>query len=198
MPRCPRKRVAERSGGAGRFLGRPGPSPQVAATIFFQEALAMTSVFDARFGPRVYWLRPLVHGEVAVAREAPTGVLFVDASLQALRSTIGHLPLRLVRALPGNCLHPPDPETAHSSGPRIALGSGRIIRARWVLTWKLIPPEDLADAVEDARDNPKTVHTADGKRKAKARIALLGLEHPDAPQPPLPDDLSARLGARRS
>ena len=89
-------------------------SPQVAATIFFQGALAMTSVFDTRFGPRVYWLRPLVHGEVAVAREAPTGVLFVDASLQALRSTIGHLPLRLVRALPGNCLHPPDPETAHS------------------------------------------------------------------------------------
>ena len=63
-------------------------TPQVAATIFFQEALATTSVFDTRFGPRVYWLRPLVHGEVAVAREAPAGVLFVDASLQALRSTI--------------------------------------------------------------------------------------------------------------
>ena len=47
------------------------------------------------------------------------------------------------------------------------MSSGRIVRARWVLTWKLNPP-----------DNPKSVNQADGSRKAKARIVLLGYEHP--------------------
>ena len=61
---------------------------------------------------------------------------------------------------------------------REAMSSGKIIRARWVLTWKLNPPEDLEDARKDARDNPKSVNQADGSRKAKARIVLLGYEHP--------------------
>ena len=38
-----------------------------------------------------------------------------------------------------------------------AYGSGRILKARWVLTWKRIPPDT---------------------KKAKARIVLLGYQHP--------------------
>ena len=60
-----------------------------------------------------------------------------------------------------------------------ALGSGRILRARWVLTWKLVPPEDQHAALEDSKKNPETLHTRDGLRKAKARIVLLGFEHPE-------------------
>ena len=60
-----------------------------------------------------------------------------------------------------------------------ALGSGRVLRARWVLVWKLVPPEDRADAKKDAAENSKTVHTREGDRKAKARIVLLGYEHPE-------------------
>ena len=62
---------------------------------------------------------------------------------------------------------------------REALGSGRILRARWVLTWKLVPPEDQTTALEDSKNNPETLHTRDGLRKAKARIVLLGYEHPE-------------------
>ena len=61
---------------------------------------------------------------------------------------------------------------------REAMSSGRIVRARWVLTWKLNPPEDVEEAKKDAKNNPKSVNQADGSRKAKARIVLLGYEHP--------------------
>ena len=60
-----------------------------------------------------------------------------------------------------------------------APSSGRILRARWVLTWKLIPPEDRAAARQDGMTNPSTVHTKEGDKKAKARIVLLGYEHPE-------------------
>ena len=60
-----------------------------------------------------------------------------------------------------------------------ALGWGRILRARWVLTWKLIPPEDQQEARKDACSNKETVHTNGGLKKAKARIVLLGYEHPE-------------------
>eukprot|EP00438_Fugacium_kawagutii_P021819 Skav230869 [mRNA] locus=scaffold1335:307503:315465:- [translate_table: standard] len=60
-----------------------------------------------------------------------------------------------------------------------ALGSGRILRARWVLTWKLVPPEDREGAINDSKTNVNTLHTRDGLRKAKARIVLLGYEHPE-------------------
>ena len=66
---------------------------------------------------------------------------------------------------------------------RQAVDSGRIVKARWVLTWKLVPPEDQSEAKEDSRTNPKTVHTADGSKKAKARIVLLGFQHPSLLDP---------------
>ena len=62
---------------------------------------------------------------------------------------------------------------------REAMGSGRIVRARWVLTWKLVPPEDQDEARQDASTNPSSTHTSDGLKKAKARIVLLGFEHPE-------------------
>lgn len=60
---------------------------------------------------------------------------------------------------------------------RQAYGSKRIIRARWVLTWKPAPPDELADARREALEDKNTVVARDGTRKAKARIVLLGFEH---------------------
>ena len=61
---------------------------------------------------------------------------------------------------------------------REAYDSNRIVKARWVLTWKLVPPEDREAAKVDAMENPSTLHNRDGSRKAKARIVLLGFQHP--------------------
>ena len=54
----------------------------------------------------------------------------------------------------------------------------KIVRARWVLTWKPVPHADKAEALQDSQSNPLTLHTSDGSKKAKARIVLLGFEHP--------------------
>ncbi|CAE7462825.1 GIP [Symbiodinium sp. CCMP2592] len=62
---------------------------------------------------------------------------------------------------------------------REAYDSGRIMRARWVLTWKGVPPEDQDAALKDAKENPSTLHDSKGQRKAKARIVLLGFQHPN-------------------
>ena len=60
-----------------------------------------------------------------------------------------------------------------------AYNSQRIVKVRWVLTWKLVPPEDKKGAVEDAKTNPNTLHSKGGEKKAKARIVLLGFQHPN-------------------
>ena len=64
-----------------------------------------------------------------------------------------------------------------------AYSTNRIVRARWVLTWKLVPPEDQREARQDALENPETLHDRAGLRKAKARIVLLGFEHPSLLDP---------------
>ncbi|CAE7821609.1 GIP [Symbiodinium sp. CCMP2592] len=66
---------------------------------------------------------------------------------------------------------------------RQAVDSGRIVKARWVLTWKLVPPEDQQEAIQDSKTNDKSVHTPDGTKKAKARIVLLGFQHPSLLDP---------------
>ena len=66
---------------------------------------------------------------------------------------------------------------------REAYETKRIVKARWVLTWKLVPPEDQEEAKKDAATNTQTVHTKDGTRKAKARIVLLGFQHPNLLDP---------------
>ena len=71
----------------------------------------------------------------------------------------------------------------NSEEVREAFGQGRIMRARWVLTWKPTPPEDIKEAKEEAVANVKSTYTKDGLRKAKARVVLLGYEHPDLLRP---------------
>ena len=66
---------------------------------------------------------------------------------------------------------------------REAKHSGRILKSRWVLVWKSVPDESRGEALEDARSNPKTTHRKDGTKKAKARIVVLGYQHPDLLDP---------------
>ncbi|CAL1161233.1 unnamed protein product [Cladocopium goreaui] len=63
--------------------------------------------------------------------------------------------------------------------------SGRVLKSRWVLVWKSVPEESRAEALADARENENTVHSSDGTRKAKARIVVLGYQHPDLLDPSL-------------
>ena len=61
-----------------------------------------------------------------------------------------------------------------------ARDSGRLMRCRWVLTWKPTPEESLEEAKAEVVAKPNEItFTPDGKKKAKARIVLLGFEHPD-------------------
>ena len=49
-----------------------------------------------------------------------------------------------------------------------------------MLTWKPTPEESLDEARQEVSERPEsTTFTADARRKAKARIVLLGYEHPD-------------------
>ena len=59
-----------------------------------------------------------------------------------------------------------------------AYGSNRILKARRVLTWKGIAPDERDEALADRANNPKTVVNANATKKAKARIVLLGYQHP--------------------
>ena len=63
---------------------------------------------------------------------------------------------------------------------REARESGRVMKCRWVLTWKVIPEEERTEALMESRNNKLTTTTTrDGLKKAKARIVLLGYQHPD-------------------
>ncbi len=66
---------------------------------------------------------------------------------------------------------------------REAKHSGRILKSRWVLVWKSVPDESREEALDDARSNTKTTHRKDGTKKAKARIVVLGYQHPDLLDP---------------
>eukprot|EP00434_Breviolum_minutum_P027979 symbB.v1.2.024754.t1/scaffold2367.1/size81165/7 len=59
-----------------------------------------------------------------------------------------------------------------------AYSSNRILKARWVLTWKSIPPDEKEETVEDRQQNPKTTVNQQATKKAKARIVLLGYQRP--------------------
>ena len=61
-----------------------------------------------------------------------------------------------------------------------ARNSGRLMRCSWVLTWKPTPEESMPEALQELQTKPQeTTLTSDGRKKAKARIVLLGFEHPD-------------------
>ena len=119
--------------------------------------------------PVAYMVKKMRDAEVSLAKLAPRDRLpFVQAKAKEVDSFIKNEAVR-------RCLD--------SNEIRKAYDSKRIVRARWVLTWKLTPPEDLDEARRDAVENPKTVFNADGTRKAKARIVLLGFEHPSLLDP---------------
>lgn len=59
-----------------------------------------------------------------------------------------------------------------------AYSTGRILKARWVLTWKAVAPDEKTAAEEDRDKNPDSVVNATATKKAKARIVLLGYQHP--------------------
>ena len=59
-----------------------------------------------------------------------------------------------------------------------ARNSGRLMRCRWVLKWKPTPDKSMPEALQELQTKPQeTTLTSDGRKKAKARILLLGLEH---------------------
>ena len=62
-----------------------------------------------------------------------------------------------------------------------SLRSGRLMRCRWVLTWKVIPENEQAAARQKRASEVAegTTIQEDGSRKAKARIVLIGFQHPD-------------------
>ena len=57
--------------------------------------------------------------------------------------------------------------------------SGRVMKCRWVLTWKPIPEEERDEARQELATKPETTIDDTATRKAKARIVLLGYQHPD-------------------
>ena len=66
---------------------------------------------------------------------------------------------------------------------RQAYSTNRIVKARWVLTWKAVPPEDRDEAGRDQLENPQTLHGRDGAVKAKVRIVWLGFQRPNLLDP---------------
>ena len=67
---------------------------------------------------------------------------------------------------------------------RQAFDSKRIVQARWVLTWKNIPPEERDEVLDEIRAKPdSTTARPDASKKAKARIVLLGFQHPSLLEP---------------
>ena len=68
---------------------------------------------------------------------------------------------------------------ADADEEKAARDSGRIMKCRWVLTWKPIPEEEWAEAQQELATKKDTTIDASATKKAKARIVLLGYQHPD-------------------
>ena len=114
--------------------------------------------------PEAFMVKKMNNSEVSLGRlNAADKALFERAKSKEVSSFIRNQAVR-------QCLN--DEEVQQ------AWGSGRILKARWILTWKSVSPDEAEEAKADARDNPQTVCRADGKKRAKARIVLLGYQHP--------------------
>ncbi|OLQ00692.1 hypothetical protein AK812_SmicGene16628 [Symbiodinium microadriaticum] len=119
--------------------------------------------------PVLYMVKKMRDSEVSLSKlSAAEKELFARAKTKEVDSFLKHEAVR-------KCLD--DKEISK------AFESRRIVRSRWVLTWKPTPQEELYDAQKDAAENPKSVFTKDGSKKAKARIVLLGFEHPSLLDP---------------
>ena len=118
--------------------------------------------------PVLYLVKKMRDSEVNIIRLPPRErELFVRAKMKEVGSFISNEAVR-------RCLDNEEVKKAYDTQ--------RIVRARWVLTWKPVPPEDREQALEDAQ-RPNTLHTPDGQRKAKALIVLLGFQHPSLLDP---------------
>ena len=115
--------------------------------------------------PVSYLVKKLNSSEVKLERlSAADRELFHRAKLKEVNSFLKNAAVRA-------CLN--DQET------REAYTSGRILKARWVLTWKPIPPDELQEAKRERALHPDaTVLNESATAKAKARVVLLGYQHP--------------------
>ena len=119
--------------------------------------------------PTLYLVKKMKDSEVVLARLSDAErALFSRAKAKEVDSFIRNEAVR-------KCENQAEIEAAY--------GSNRIVKARWVLTWKLVPPEDQKEARIDAKQNAQTLHNATGTKKAKARIVLLGFQHPNLLDP---------------
>ncbi|CAK9112453.1 unnamed protein product [Durusdinium trenchii] len=116
--------------------------------------------------PSLFLAQKLRDCEVRLEKLSPAHrELFVRAKSKEVNSFLTNVAVR-------RCL---DSHEEHE-----AWDSGRIMRCRWVLTWKPTPEESMEEALQEVASKPdSTTLTSDGKKKAKARIVLLGFEHPD-------------------
>ena len=114
--------------------------------------------------PVLYLVRKLNSSEVSLKNLTPAErELFARAKGKEVNSFLKNAAVR-------KCID--DKEVSE------AFGSGRILKARWVLTWKNVAPDERHDALKDLSENKNTVVNADATKKAKARIVLLGFQHP--------------------
>ncbi|CAE7581414.1 Smyd3, partial [Symbiodinium sp. CCMP2456] len=119
--------------------------------------------------PVAYLVKKMKDSEVVLSRLSPEDrKLFTRAKAKEVESFLRNEAVR-------KCLDDTEVKRAYESG--------RIVKARWVLTWKLVPPEDQEEAQRDHQSNENTMHTKDGLRNAKARIVLLGFQHPNLLDP---------------
>ena len=119
--------------------------------------------------PVLFLVKKMKDSEVSVSKLSDAErKLFVHAKAKEIDSFIKNEAVR-------KCLNNQEVKTAYESG--------RIVKARWVLTWKLIPSEEREEALQDRNTNPKSVVDSRGARKAKARIVLLGFQHPNLLDP---------------
>ena len=125
---------------------------------------------DFLHNPTSYLVKKLNNSEVVLKNlSASDKELFARAKAKEVDSFLRNQAVR-------KCLS--------SEEVRRAFDSKRIVHARWVLTWKNIPPEERDEILQEVRDKPGTTTArSDGSRKAKARIVLLGFQHPSLLDP---------------
>ena len=109
-------------------------------------------------------MKKLNNAEVSLKNlSAADRVLFERAKAKEVSSFLKHAAVR-------RCLNDEEVKTA--------FGSGRILKSRRVLTWKAVPPDEKEEAMKDAMQHDNTATSACGSKHAKARVVLLGFQHP--------------------
>ena len=132
--------------------------------------------------PVAYMVRKMRDSEVSLTRlSAQERALFTRAKAKEVESFIKNEAVR-------KCLD--------NQEVREAYDSQRIVRARWVLTWKLVPPEDREAALQDVKENPDTtVHDKQGPTQGKGQNRLTWVSAPKSPGSHLQDSQSCSIDA---